>query len=44
MKELVDGLTILTKGTDKEKLKFLFQVYDIDGKSIVNSKNKTYPN
>ena len=36
MKELVDGLTLLTRGTDKEKLKFLFQVYDIDGESIVS--------
>ena len=32
MKELVNGLQILTKGTKSEKLKFLFNVYDIDGK------------
>ena len=31
MKELVNGLQILTKGTESEKLKFLFKVYDIDG-------------
>ena len=32
MHELVNGLRILTKGTESEKLKFLFDVYDIDGK------------
>ncbi len=31
MKELVNGLQILTKGSETEKLKFLFNVYDLDG-------------
>ena len=35
MKELVNGLQILTKGTESEKLKFLFKVYDIDGEFYV---------
>ena len=34
MKELVTGLTMLVQGTEREKLKFLFQVYDIDGMFI----------
>lgn len=29
--ELIDGLRMLTKGTSAQKLKFLFNVYDIDG-------------
>ena len=37
MKELVNGLQILTKGTESEKLKFLFNVYDIDGRFVVFS-------
>ena len=36
MKELVNGLQILTKGTKSEKLKFLFNVYDIDGNGSLN--------
>ena len=29
--ELMDGLRMLTKGTPAQKLKFLFDVYDVDG-------------
>lgn len=32
LRELMDGLTILTQGTRVEKLRFLFRVYDVDGK------------
>ena len=31
LKELMDGLTLLTHGTEVDKLKFLFEVYDVDG-------------
>ena len=31
--ELMVGLRKLTKGTPTEKLKFLFDVYDVDGKN-----------
>lgn len=31
LKELMDGLTLLTHGTEVDKLQFLFQVYDVDG-------------
>ena len=31
LKELMDGLTLLTNGTEVDKLRFLFQVYDVDG-------------
>ena len=27
----MDGLTLLTHGTEVDKLKFLFEVYDVDG-------------
>lgn len=27
----MDGLSILTNGSEVDKLKFLFQVYDVDG-------------
>ena len=30
----MDGLRTMTKGSPKEKLKFLFDVYDMDGTSI----------
>lgn len=30
----MDGLTLLTNGSKTEKLKFLFQVYDVDGMSF----------
>lgn len=30
----MDGLTILTQGTRVEKLRFLFRVYDVDGKEL----------
>ena len=29
--ELMDALTLLTSGSEAEKLKFLFEVYDVDG-------------
>lgn len=29
--ELMDGLTLLTNGSEVDKLHFLFQVYDMDG-------------
>ncbi len=32
--EMMEGLNMLTKGTKTEKLKFLFDVYDVDGKPI----------
>lgn len=31
LKELMDGLSVLTNGSEVDKLKFLFQVYDVDG-------------
>ena len=30
-KELKDGLLLLTSGSEVDKLRFLFQIYDIDG-------------
>ncbi|CAB3985170.1 NADPH oxidase 5 [Paramuricea clavata] len=36
MKELVSGLTMLVQGTERETLKFLFDVYDIDGNGELN--------
>ena len=35
LKELMDGLSLLTNGSETDKLNFLFQVYDVDGKCIV---------
>lgn len=29
----MDGLRMLTKGTPAQKLKFLFDVYDVDGRT-----------
>lgn len=29
----MDGLTLLTNGSAVDKLRFLFQVYDMDGKA-----------
>lgn len=29
--ELMDGLALLTNGSEVDKLRFLFQVYDING-------------
>ncbi|XP_033725536.1 NADPH oxidase 5-like isoform X2 [Pecten maximus] len=34
--ELLDGLRTLTKGTPAEKLKFLFDVYDVDGSGTID--------
>lgn len=31
LRELMDGLTLLTNGSEVDKLRFLFQVYDVDG-------------
>ena len=31
-RELKDGLLLLTSGSEVDKLRFLFQIYDIDGK------------
>ena len=31
LRELMDGLTLLTNGSEIDKLHFLFQVYDVDG-------------
>ena len=38
MDELMDGLRMLTHGEPAEKLRFLFNVYDVDG----GSKFKTF--
>ena len=35
LSELIDGLNMLMEGTDMDKLKFLFDVYDVDGKTII---------
>ena len=32
--ELMNGLILLSKGTPRQKLKFLFDVYDVDGKLV----------
>ena len=34
LQELMDGLRMLTKGTPAQKLQFLFDVFDADGKSL----------
>ncbi len=31
LRELINSVTILTRGSQEDKLKFLFQVYDVDG-------------
>ena len=31
LSELIDGLNMLMEGSDMDKLKFLFDVYDVDG-------------
>ena len=38
MRDLCQGLELLTNGSEIEKLQFLFKVYDIDGESspVVN--------
>lgn len=35
LQELMDGLTLLTSGSEFEKLCFLFQVYDVDGMMLL---------
>ena len=37
LSELIDGLNTLMEGSDMDKLKFLFDVYDVDG--MVVSQN-----
>ena len=32
----MDGLSLLTNGSETDKLNFLFQVYDVDGKGAVS--------
>lgn len=39
MKELIDGLTIVIHGSQVDKLKFLFMVYDVDGMSRISNFN-----
>ena len=41
MSELMDGLKMLTKGSPKQKLKFLFDVYDVDGKEVLCGMGNT---
>lgn len=36
LKELMDGLSLLTNGSELDKLNFLFQVYDVDGTKLRN--------
>lgn len=38
LNEMMEGLIMLTKGTQEEKLKFLFNVYDVDGNIIIIKK------
>jgi hypothetical protein len=35
MKDLCQGLELLTNGSQIEKLQFLFKVYDIDGEQFL---------
>ena len=39
LKELMDGLSLLTNGSELDKLNFLFQVYDVDGENLCNIIN-----
>jgi len=32
--ELMEGLSLLTSGSELDKLRFLFQVYDVDGRLL----------
>ena len=34
LSELIEGLTMLMDGTDMDKLRFLFDVYDVDGEMM----------
>ncbi|XP_065906157.1 NADPH oxidase 5-like isoform X2 [Dysidea avara] len=36
LKELMDGLSLLTNGSELDKLNFLFQVYDVDGNGHID--------
>ncbi|XP_063687525.1 NADPH oxidase 5-like isoform X2 [Bolinopsis microptera] len=36
LSELIDGLNMLMEGTDMDKLKFLFDVYDVDGNGTID--------
>ena len=31
LRELINGVTVLSQGTEEDKLQFLFRVYDVDG-------------
>lgn len=37
LSELIDGLNMLMEGSDMDKLKFLFDVYDVDGKNLLSN-------
>ena len=41
LKELMDGLSLLTNGSELDKLNFLFQVYDVDGMKVYYSVQLT---
>lgn len=43
LKELMDGLSLLTNGSELDKLNFLFQVYDVDGRYSVSLINTYDP-
>lgn len=36
LEELLNALSLLVHGNETDKLRFLFQVYDVDGKMIKN--------
>ena len=33
----MDGLSVLTNGSEVDKLKFLFKVYDVDGEPLAHT-------
>ncbi|XP_062502529.1 NADPH oxidase 5-like [Corticium candelabrum] len=35
-KELIDGISLLTQGSKLDKLRFLFEVYDVDGNGYID--------
>lgn len=40
--ELINGLRMLKNGTPTQKLKFLFDVFDADGKYLLNKQKIIY--
>jgi Ca2+-binding EF-hand superfamily protein len=34
--ELIDGVSLLTRGSKLDKLQFIFQVYDVDGNGYID--------